>query len=743
MVRSASGRQAAPKAVLRVQDLQVYYGESHTLQSVSLTLESGVLSIVGRNGMGKTTLCNAIAGVIPARSGSVQFDGDEILGREPHEIARAGVGYVPQGRRLWPSLSVDETLRLAFRERANGKAWTIERVYALFPRLAARRANGGGQLSGGEQQMLAISRALLGNPRLLVMDEPTEGLAPLIVNQVRDLLIRLAHEEHISVLVVEQNIGVATSVSENVAIMVNGRINRVLGAGALASDRDLQQRLLGVGRHGHDETDAGTAETAKKVAHGGGETRVFRVARQGAGGIEDGIVAFRAESVPNKWGIRSRAGTATSAASGVRAPERNLILPMPLGERLGRTALMVGTFDTKGRELRFIRDRLLSHRVPVKTVDLSTSNKPSRADVTPGLVAAMHPHGSGAVFSRERGESVAAMAEAFARWIERERGIGGVISAGGSGGTSLATAGMRRLPVGIPKVMVSTVASGQVGPYVGASDIMMMYSVSDVQGLNPISERVLGNAANALAGMIAAAPTAEVLEAARRRARPAIGITMFGVTTQAVQGITQRLEGDYDCLVFHATGTGGRSMENLADSGLLTGFIDLTTTEVADMLVGGVFAADSDRFGAAIRTKLPYVVSVGAMDMVNFGPQETVPEKFRNRRLVVHNPSVTLMRTTPAENRMIGEWIGERLNRMEGPVRLLLPEGGVSALDVPGQPFHDPEADAALFEALESAVRQTTQRRIERVPANINADAFIAATVAAFQSVAPRRERSP
>jgi uncharacterized protein (UPF0261 family) len=355
----------------------------------------------------------------------------------------------------------------------------------------------------------------------------------------------------------------------------------------------------------------------------------------------------------------------------------------------------------------------------------------------------MHPHGSGAVFSRERGESVAAMAEAFARWIERERGIGGVISAGGSGGTSLATAGMRRLPVGIPKVMVSTVASGQVGPYVGASDIMMMYSVSDVQGLNPISERVLGNAANALAGMIAAAPTAEVLEAARRRARPAIGITMFGVTTQAVQGITQRLEGDYDCLVFHATGTGGRSMENLADSGLLTGFIDLTTTEVADMLVGGVFAADSDRFGAAIRTRLPYVVSVGAMDMVNFGPQETVPEKFRNRRLVVHNPSVTLMRTTPAENRMIGEWIGERLNRMEGPVRLLLPEGGVSALDVPGQPFHDPEADAALFEALESAVRQTTQRRIERVPANINADAFIAATVAAFQSVAPRRERSP
>ena len=241
---------------------------------------------------------------------------------------------------------------------------------------------------------------------------------------------------------------------------------------------------------------------------------------------------------------------------------------MPLSERLGRTALVVGTFDTKGAELRFLRDRLLSHRVPVKTVDLSTSGKPSRADVAPAQVAAMHPLGSQAVFSSDRGASVTAMAEAFARWIDRERGIGGVISAGGSGGTSLATAGMRRLPVGMPKIMVSTVASGQVGPYVGASDIMMLYSVSDVQGLNPITERVLGNAANALAGMIAAAPSAEALEAQRRRARPGIGITMFGVTTPAVQGITRRLEADYDCLVFHATGTGGRSMESLADSGL-------------------------------------------------------------------------------------------------------------------------------------------------------------------------------
>jgi uncharacterized protein (UPF0261 family) len=286
------------------------------------------------------------------------------------------------------------------------------------------------------------------------------------------------------------------------------------------------------------------------------------------------------------------------------------------------------------------------------------------------------------------------------------------------------------------------VASGQVGQYVGPSDIMMMYSVADVQGLNLITEQVLGNAAHALAGMISGLPAAEAREARRRLARPAIGITMFGVTTPAVQAISKRLEGDFDCLVFHATGVGGRSMESLGDSGLLSGFIDLTTTEIADMLFGGVFAADADRFGAPIRTGLPYVGSVGALDMVNFGPRETVPERCRNRRFVVHNQNVTLMRTTRDENRAMGEWMGGRINQMEGPVRLLLPEGGVSLLDAPGKAFHDPEADNALFESLEKTVRQTGRRRIERIDANINDDKFVAAVVDAFSAIGPRRERS-
>ena len=250
MAERAQRRREA--AVLRVRGLHVYYGQSHALQGVELDLPHGVVSVVGRNGMGKTTLCNAITGLVPVASGSIQFEGDELTGLGPSRIAHYGVGYVPQGRRLWTSLTVDEHLRLCARGTRGG--WTRERVYDAFPRLALRRTSRAGQLSGGEQQMLAISRALLLNPRLLVMDEPTEGLAPVIVQQVEDMLIRIGEEGEISVLVIEQNIGVATAVSDDVAIMVNGRIHRVMDAAALAGDRELQQRLLGVGRHGGEGT---------------------------------------------------------------------------------------------------------------------------------------------------------------------------------------------------------------------------------------------------------------------------------------------------------------------------------------------------------------------------------------------------------------------------------------------------------------------------------------------------------
>ncbi|MFL5337231.1 MAG: Tm-1-like ATP-binding domain-containing protein [Geminicoccaceae bacterium] len=397
----------------------------------------------------------------------------------------------------------------------------------------------------------------------------------------------------------------------------------------------------------------------------------------------------------------------------------------------GSVAYVCGTYDTKGTELHYLAELLRAAGQPVLTVDLGTRAPGSGVDVTAAEVAAAHPEGVGAVLGGDdRGAAVAAMAKAFERWLVGRPDVGGVIGAGGSGYTALVAPAMRALPVGVPKVLVSTVASGNVAAYVGPADICMVHSVTDVQGLNRISRRVLGNAAHALAGMMRF-----TLPQAAQDERPAVGLTMFGVTTPCVQAVAGALAADYDCLVFHATGTGGRSMEKLVDSGLLAAVIDVTTTEVADLLFGGVFPCSDDRLGAIARTGVPYVGSVGAVDMVNFGPLETVPERFKGRKLYVHNPQVTLMRTTAEENTAVGRWIGERLNACEGEVRFLLPEGGVSLIDVPGQPFHDPDADAALFEAIEATVMPTERRRVVRLPHALNEPAFAVALVEAFHEV--------
>jgi uncharacterized protein (UPF0261 family) len=256
-----------------------------------------------------------------------------------------------------------------------------------------------------------------------------------------------------------------------------------------------------------------------------------------------------------------------------------------------------------------------------------------------------------------------------------------------------------------------------------------MYSVTDVQGINRISEKVLANAANALAGMIAHPA------AASTDTKPALGLTMFGVTTPCVQAVTKRLEDAYDCLVFHATGVGGQSMEKLADSGLLAGVIDVSTTEIADEIGGGVLSAGPTRLDVFARHALPYVGSCGALDMINFGAWDTVPERFRARKLYRHNTTVTLMRTTPDENRAIGAFLADKLNAMRGPVRFLIPEGGVSAIDRPGQPFHDPEADRALFAAIEERFRPGPDRQLRRLPLHINDEAFADALVAAWHEV--------
>jgi uncharacterized protein (UPF0261 family)/ABC-type branched-subunit amino acid transport system ATPase component len=720
------------RAALEVRGLDVYYGHSHALQGVDLTLPSGVFSVVGRNGMGKTTLCKTIMGLLAPSAGSVRVRGQDITRLNPASIARLGVGYVPQGRRLWRSLTVDEHLRLTAGIRPG--SWTIERIYDTFPRLAERKNNGGGQLSGGEQQMLAIGRALLTNPHLLVMDEPTEGLAPVIVAQVEDMLVRLGDEDEISVLVIEQNIGVATAISKNVAIMVNGRINRIIDSARLAADRELQQRLLGVGVHADAEADVVKAgpETAATTARprSGGPIRIY----------------ISNPTPPTRWSqpvsiarIEAAARTLSTGVAQLEATPRRAEPARPSQPSGPPVVLVAGTLDTKGDELRFIRDIIVSAGLRARLVDLSTSGRAATCDVSAQEIALNHGRGGAAVFGADRGTSVTAMADAFVNWLRRQGNVAGIISAGGSGGASLVAPAMRALPVGVPKLIISSVASGDVGPYVGPADITMMYSVTDVQGLNSISRTVLANGANALVGMVKAQLDARANQARERSANlPAVGITMFGVTTPAVQKITGDLRSDFECLVFHATGVGGQSMEKLVESGLLAGVVDLTTTEVCDLLMGGVFPATEDRFGAVIRSRLPYVGSVGALDMVNFGRPETIPERYRQRKFHVHNPQVTLMRTTAEENARMGRWIGERLNQMDGPVRFFLPEGGVSALDAPGQPFWDPEADATLFRALEQTVRQTGSRQLIRIKRNINEPEFAAAVVGALRSLVGR-----
>ncbi|WFU38354.1 ABC transporter permease [Bradyrhizobium sp. CB82] len=718
-------------AALEVKGLDVYYGHSHALQGVELSLDAGVFSVVGRNGMGKTTLCKAIMGLVRVSGGSIRIRGEDITRRPPAHIARLGVGYVPQGRRLWRSLSVDEHLRLAGGIRSG--AWTVERVYDTFPRLAERKGHGGGQLSGGEQQMLAISRALLTNPQLLIMDEPTEGLAPVIVAQVEEMLLRLGEDGDMSVLVIEQNIGVATAVSRNVAIMVNGRINRIIDSVRLAADRDLQQRLLGVGLHAGLEPDV-------DVPAAGAETRPAQQPARPSGPIR---IYISNPTPPTRWSqpvpiarIEAAARTLSTQVARLDETARRRREPVTTQTAGPPVVLVVGTLDTKGTELRFIRDVIAESGLRTRLVDVSTSGRPTSCDVSAQEIALNHGRGGSAVFGSDRGAAVTAMADAFANWLRRQGNVAGVISAGGSGAASLVAPGMRALPVGVPKLIISSVASGDVGPYVGPADITMMYSVTDVQGLNSISRAVLANGANALAGMVKARlDQREAKERAVDASLPAIGITMFGVTTPAVQKITTDLRDDFECLVFHATGVGGRSMEKLVDSGQLAGVIDLTTTEVCDLLMGGVFPATEDRFGAIIRSRVPYVGSVGALDMVNFGAPDTIPERYRGRKFHVHNPQVTLMRTTVDENERMGRWIGERLNQMDGPVRFFISEGGVSALDRQGQPFWDPEADATLFRALERTVRQTSNRQLIRVKNNINDSEFASTIVSAFKTL--------
>ena len=363
------------------------------------------------------------------------------------------------------------------------------------------------------------------------------------------------------------------------------------------------------------------------------------------------------------------------------------------------TVVLLGTLDTKGREYDYLRDRVREHGADVVLVDAGILGEPGvRPDVTREEVArAAGAEVADLAAAGDRGAAVETMGRGAAEVVKRlhaEGRLDGIASIGGSGNASIAAAAMRVLPVGVPKLIVSTLASGDTRPYMGASDVTMTYSVVDIAGINRISEQILSNAAGAIAGMAKAKIEPD-------QGKPLIGATMFGVTTPCVTRARERLEDlGYEVLVFHATGTGGQSLEALVEGGFLAGVLDVTTTELADDLVGGVLSAGPDRLEAAGRLGIPQVVSLGALDMVNFGPLETVPAEFRERNLYVHNPTVTLMRTTPEECRELGRRIGRKLSAATGPTALYVPLRGVSMIAVEGGPFHDPAADDALLAGL-------------------------------------------
>ena len=386
-----------------------------------------------------------------------------------------------------------------------------------------------------------------------------------------------------------------------------------------------------------------------------------------------------------------------------------------------KTIAIIGTFDTKGTEFELIKKLVREQGLDTLCIHAGAFEPLFAPDVSNAEVAASVGVSMEEISSkRDRAFATDVMSRGAEKLIPELYAQGrfdGIISVGGSGGTSMATPAMRALPIGVPKVMVSTMASGNVSQYVGTSDVVMFPSVVDAEGLNAISMEIFSNAVNAVVGMV------KNKKPLAHENKPIIAATMFGVTTPCIKTAKAYLEEQgYEVLVFHATGTGGRTMETLINAGFIKGVLDITTTEWCDELFGGVLNAGSHRLEAAGACGVPQVVSVGALDMVNFGPLDTVPEQYRGRNLYKHNPTVTLMRTTKEENIRLGEVIAEKLNAAKSPTALMLPLRGVSAIDGEGQPFNDPEADKALFDTLRANIGSNVE--LIELDSNVNDDAF-------------------
>lgn len=393
--------------------------------------------------------------------------------------------------------------------------------------------------------------------------------------------------------------------------------------------------------------------------------------------------------------------------------------------------LLIGALDTKGTEYRYVADKLRDRGLDVLVADIGVMGEPQ--GLQPDISAASIASDAGSSLdqlraSGDRGAAMTAMAEGAARAVQSlyEQGrISGVLGMGGTGGTSVISAAMRALPIGFPKVLVSTAAAGDTRPIVGTRDIVLIPSVVDVAGVNRISRLVFAEAAAAMTGLVTADEEAEGDD------KPIVAISMFGNTTPCAEACRSVLEDHgYEVLVFHSTGTGGRVMEDLVREGLVAGVLDITTTEWADELCGGVFNAGPERLDAPGAVGIPHLVVPGCLDMVNFGPRESVPERYSDRQFHIWNPTVTLMRTNVDENRELGGIIANKLNRSTGPTAVLVPLGGVSMLDSEGGEFWSSEADSALFEALQSSL--SDEVHFEEVNANINDPAFSDRAAAAF-----------
>ncbi len=392
-----------------------------------------------------------------------------------------------------------------------------------------------------------------------------------------------------------------------------------------------------------------------------------------------------------------------------------------------KTIVLLGTLDTKGREFAYVKESIEKQGFNTILIDAGVLGSPTiKPDIARDEVAIKAGTSIDYLIAKnDRGFAIDLMskgASAIIQELHNNGKVDGIISLGGSGGTALATYAMRGLPAGVPKIMVSTMASGDTKPYVGVKDITMMYSIVDISGLNRLSSIILENAAGAICGMVKAR-TAKSNDIDYGKRKTTVGATMFGVTTPCVDKVRSILEeNDCEVLVFHATGTGGMAMESLIENGFIDAVADITTTEWCDELVGGVLSAGKTRLDAAAKAGIPQIVSVGALDMVNFGHINTIPNQFKTRNLYKHNDSVTLMRTTPEENRELGKVIAEKLNKAKGPVVLFLPLKGVSALDKDGMPFYDPEADAMLFKTLKENLKSHVE--IREIDCHINDPEF-------------------